>query len=381
MKNTRIKLTHLVLDMDLGGLQRMISQMVPAMDQDKFDINVVCMNRKGCFADQLQSSGFSVTLLQKNQKRADVWYPIRLAYYLRKHEVDILHMHTGSFIFGALAGKLAFIPATVFTEHGRDLVDHPVRQAEDRIAVKLVDSIVPVSGNLKDILAERTKALRRKMTTIINGIAAELFAHRPRPQTLVEEFSIPDDCHVIGTVARLDAIKDQLSMIKAFEVVTKRLDNCRLIMVGDGPMRDELETYINSRGLQQQVTITGVRNDVPDFLNLFDLFVLSSLSEGTSISLLEAMASGVPAVVTRVGGNPAIVTHETDGLVVEPSDPGALGKAIIQMLSNPELRQTFSERCVTKVRRNYSIENMARSYSRLYLEILHSKKRFRNVRL
>ena len=379
--SAKIKLTHLVLDMDLGGLQRLITQMTLAMDHDLFDVEVVCINREGCFADQLRDKGFTVTLLQKSQKRADLWYPVRLARYLRQRKTDILQMHTGVFIFGALAGKLAFTPATVYTEHGRSVVDNPVRQVEDRIAVKLVDRLVPVSDNLKDVLVERIKAPRHKLTTIINGISTDLFSHRPRPRALMEEFSIPDKCRVIGTVARLDAIKDQLSMIKAFENVTKRFNNCRLIMVGDGPMRDELEEYISARGLQQQVIITGPRSDVPEFLNLFDLFVLSSLSEGTSISLLESMASGLPAVVTRVGGNPAIVEHETDGLVVEPSDPAALADAILRLLSDENLLRTFSERSAAKVRRDFSIERMTENYCHLYLEILHSKKRFIDVEM
>jgi glycosyltransferase involved in cell wall biosynthesis len=381
MKSAKIKLTHLVLDMELGGLQRLITQMTFAMDHDLFEVDVVCMNREGCFADQLRSRGFTVTLLQKSQQSADLWYPVRLARFLRKRKTDILQMHTGVFIFGALAGTLAFTPATVYTEHGRGVVDHPVRQAEDRIAVKLVDRLVPVSESLDTVLVERIKAPRRKLVTIINGIATDLFSNRPRPQALLEEFSLPADCRIIGTVARLDAVKDQIGMLKAFELIGDRLGDCRLIMVGDGPMRDDLEEYINGHGLQQRVIITGPRNDVPDFLNLFDLFVLSSLSEGTSISLLEAMASGLPAVVTNVGGNPAIVEHNTDGLVVEPSDPAALAEAIVKILSNPELHRTFSERCTAKVRRDYSIERMAESYCRLYLEILHGKKRFVDVQL
>lgn len=381
MMPTKIKLTHLVLDMDLGGLQRLISQMVPVMARDVFDVNVVCMNRKGCFGNQLEADGFNVKLLQKNQKRADLWYPVRLAHYLRKRKTDILHMHAGTFIFGALAGSLAFTPATIYTEHGRAVVDSLVRHVEDRIAVKLVNRLVPVSDDLKDVLIERIGAPPHKLTTIINGIATDLFIPRSKPRALLEEFSISDKCRVIGTVARLDAIKDQLSMIKAFELVAGRINDCRLILVGDGPMRDELEEYISTRGLQRQVIITGQRSDVPEFLNLFDLFVLSSLSEGTSMSLLEAMASGVPAVVTGVGGNPAIVTHEIDGLVVEPSDPAALADAILRLLSDENLLRIFSERSAAKVRRDFSIERMTENYCRLYLEILHAKRRFVDVQL
>lgn len=379
MTTARINLVHAVLDMDIGGLQRLITQMTLAMDRDLFNVEIVCMNREGCFADALRSHGITVTLLQKNQHRADLWYPVRLAAFLRRKKAHILQMHPGVFIFGALAGKMAFTPCTVYTEHGRAVIDDPVRQIEDKLAVRLVDQVVAVSSNLNDMLVERIKAPRRKLVTIINGIATDMFAQRPRPATLVREFGVPPECRVIGTVARLDEVKDQLSMIRAFEIVCRRVGDCRLFLVGDGPLRDELTAYINQQNLQSRVIITGQRNDVPDFLNLFDVFVLSSLSEGTSISLLEAMASGVPPVVTRVGGNPDIVEHGVEGLVVEPRDPEALADAITKLLSERELHERFAKKCMAKAERDYSIARMVRSYCRMYLEILHRKNRFRDV--
>jgi glycosyltransferase involved in cell wall biosynthesis len=377
--NSRINLMHVVLDMDIGGLQRLITQMTLAMDHKLFNVEIVCMNREGCFADTLRSHGIQVTLLQRNQRRADIWYPFRLAAFLRSKKIHVLHMHAGVFIFGALAGKMALTPCTVYTEHGRAVVDHPLLTVEDRLAVKLVDRVATVSPNLNDILVERIKVPRKKLVTIINGIATDLFARRPRPAALVKEFAIPDNCKIIGTVARLDGIKDQLTMIQAFEAIGDRLGDCRLFLVGDGPLHDELTAYINQQNLQGHVIITGRRNDVADFLNLFDIFVLSSLSEGTSMSLLEAMASGVPPVVTRVGGNPDIVEHGTDGLIVEPRDPASLADAIVRLLSDRELHRQFSDRCIAKVERDYSIERMARSYCQTYIEILHGKKRFRDV--
>jgi glycosyltransferase involved in cell wall biosynthesis len=379
MQSGRINLVHVVLDMDIGGLQRLITQMTLAMDRERFNVEVVCMNREGCFADVLRSEGMQVTLLQKSQTRADLWYPVRLAAFLRRKKVHILQMHAGVFIFGALAGTLARTPATVYTEHGRAVVDDPVRQIEDRIAVKLVDRVVAVSPNLNDMLVERIKAPRKKLVTIINGIATDMFARRPQPAALVKEFAIPDNCKIIGTVARLDGIKDQLTMIRAFEAIGNRLGDCRLFLVGDGPLRGELTAYINQQNLQNRVIITGERDDVPSFLNLFDIFVLSSLSEGTSISLLEAMASGVPPVVTRVGGNPDIVEHRMDGLVIEPRNLTALANAMVEILSDPDGYRRYSDRCVAKVTRDYSIDRMVDSYCKMYLEILHQKNRFRNV--
>jgi glycosyltransferase involved in cell wall biosynthesis len=378
-QSDKINVMHVSLALDIGGLERLITQMALAMDRSIFNVEIVTLNRAGVFADELRSKGIPVTLLQKNQQRADYFYPVRLAKFLRSRNTHVLHMHTGVFIFGELAATLARTPASLYTEHGRALVDDPVRNAEDRIAVKLVDRIVAVSSNLRDILIERIGAPTKKLEVLINGIATDLFDRRPKSQALIDEFGIDKNTKIIGTVARLDAIKDQMTMIKAVELLLADGLDCRLFLVGDGPEREQLTAYIHQQQLEKKVTITGTRTDVPDFLNLFDLFVLSSLSEGTSISLLEAMASGVPPVVTRVGGNPAVVTDGTDGLVIDPGDPRRLADAMGKILQDPDLGRRFSDSSIAKVRRDYSIHRMVRSYSEIYLDILHRKGKFKNI--
>ena len=377
----RINLTHLVLDMDIGGLQRLITDTTLAMDRDVYSMEVVCMNRLGCFADVLRQQGIEVTLLQKNQQHADLFYPLRLRSYLRKKKIHILHMHPGAFIFGALAAWLARTPASVYTEHGRALVEDPVRTAEDRVAGKLIGKIVAVSDDLHVSLIEKIKLPARKICTIINGIAMSAFARREKPQRLLDEFGIAPECKVVGTVGRLDSIKDQLTMIKAFVQASGRLGNGRLIIVGEGPERENLESYVKDNKLENDVILAGSRDDIPDFLNLFDLFVLSSLSEGTSISLLEAMASGLPSVVTDVGGNPTIVEDGVEGLIVKPQDVTGIADAFVKVLTDDDLHKQFGNRAIEKVKRKYSLERMIESYAEIYSELLKKKRKFRDLKL
>jgi sugar transferase (PEP-CTERM/EpsH1 system associated) len=379
MTPARINLTHLVLDMDIGGLQRLITDTTLAMNRDIYRIQVCCMNRLGCFAEELRQNGIEVTLLQKNQERFDLYYPWRLRGFLRKKKVHILHMHPGAFIFGALAAWLARTPASVYTEHGRAVVEDPVRLAEDRIAGRLIGKIVAVSAELERSLIEKIKLPARKISTIINGVSSTALARRGKPQRLLDEFHISDPSKVIGTVGRLDDIKDQLTMIKAFQAVTERIPDSKLILVGEGPERQALSDYIEQNNLSERVILAGSRDDIPDLLNLFDLFVLSSLSEGTSISLLEAMASGVPPVVTDVGGNPSVVEHGTEGLVVKPKDVSSMADAMIELLTDSVKYEQFSTNAVEKVRKKYSIERMVESYTIIYMELLRRKREFRNL--
>ena len=375
----KINLMHAALDMDIGGLQRLIAETTMVMDRERFHIEVVCYDRLGCFADYLKENGIEVTLLQKKPHSANLLYPITLAKFLRRKKVDILHMHPGAFVYGCLAGALVRTPALVYTEHGRAVVEDPVRLVEDRISGFFVDQMIAVSRDLETYLAEVVHLPAKKICTVINGINTSKFGRKPRHPQLVEEFNLPDSRKIIGTVGRLDDVKDQLTMIKAFQRVNEKIPDSVLFLVGDGPRRTDLTGYIERNRLVDKVIITGRRTDVPDMLNLFDLFVLSSLSEGTSVSLLEAMASGVPPVVTRVGGNPDIVEHGVNGLLVEPRDIESLAGAMLEILTDRGEYEKFSRAAMDKVKKDFSIERMVATYTEIYFQILGKKRKFKDL--
>ncbi|MBK7090645.1 MAG: glycosyltransferase [bacterium] len=378
MVSRKINLLHVVLEMGIGGLQRLITDTTLAMDRDRFNVEVVCLDELGCFAEVLQANGVPVTLLRRHDHHLAL-YPIRLARFMRQRKIDVVHMHPGSFIFGILAAVLARVPVSVYTEHGRAVPEHPLRILEDRVSGVFVDRIIAVSKELEVYLAEAIKLPPKKICTVINGIRVSEFVRRPKDPKLLSEFGISPETKVLGTVARLDPIKDQLTMVQALKVVRERVPNVRLLLVGDGPARGDLEALALADGLENYVTITGQRSDVPGLVNLFDLFLLSSLREGTSISLLEAMSSGVAPIVTNVGGNPAIVSDGVDGLLVPPRDPQALASAIIELLVNETKRKTFAEAAAAKVREQFSIENMVRQYVEIYCEHLAKKRRSRHL--
>ncbi len=379
MTQSKIKLLHVALDMGIGGLQRLIAEMAMAMHNEQFSIEVCCFDRLGQFAEILQKRGIRVTLLQKNQNRFDPLYPFRLMRFLRQNKIDILHMHSGTFLFGSVAGWLANTPATIYTDHGRFLIEPRIRLIEDRISGLLIDRIIAVSGELEKYLVEKVHLPADKICTVINGIRTTEFSRSAKPERLRDEFKISDSCKVIGTVGRLDGVKDQLTMIKAFQIVHSRIPDSKLFIVGDGPMREELSEFIMRENLGDLVVITGERKDIPDILSFFDIFFLSSLSEGTSIALLEAMASGLPSVVTDVGGNPAIIDNNIDGILVKTGDIKGMGEEIVNLLKDDARYKMISNNAFMKVKKEYSLERMIENYTEIYLELLKRKRKFRKL--
>lgn len=374
----KINLIHIVLEMSIGGLQRLITDMTLAMDRARFNVEVICLDDLGCFAEVLQSHGIAVHLLRRHDRHLAL-SPLRLAKFLRARKAHIIHMHPATFIFGALASPFAGRPVVVYTEHGRAVPEERIRVIEDRVSAFFVDRIIAVSKDLELYLVDTVKLPAKKICTVINGICVKDFQPRSKAPALLQEFGIAPDAKVLGTVARIDNVKDQLTMVKAFALARQQVPQARLLLVGDGPLRGELEAYARSNGLADVVQITGQRNDVPKLLNLLDIFVLSSLREGTSISLLEAMASGVAPIVTKVGGNPAIVAHGVDGLLVEPQDPEGLGAAMVELLTDDTRRRAIAERATRKVHEEFSIETMARKYVAIYYELLQRRRKFRHL--
>ncbi|MFH2035007.1 MAG: GT4 family glycosyltransferase PelF [Candidatus Zixiibacteriota bacterium] len=367
--NKKIKVLHTVLNLGVAGLERIVAEICLRMDNNQFEVEVVCFHEKGHFADLLESNGIRVTLIEQNPNHVDIWQPMRLRKFLRKNKFDIIHTHTGTFIFSALAGFLARTKGIVYTDHGRFLVEPRVRLIEDYIGARLADKCVAVSDELKQYLIDKVKFPQKKLLTILNGVNSDTFHPGEKPADLLNELNIPPTAKIIGIVGRLMTIKDHRTLIEAFEIVNKAIPDAYLILIGDGPLREELYNYVQKIGLENHILFLGIRNDIPKLLRLLDIFVLSSLSEGTSVSLLEALASGVPSVVTDVGGNPSIVDNNQNGFLVPVKNPQSLAEAIIKILSDNNLKKSFSENAVAKINRCYSLDNMVNEYSKLYLEI------------
>jgi len=253
------------------------------------------------------------------------------------------------------------IRKVIYTEHGRIFPDSKAVMFLDRLYAPLTKHVVVVSVALDEYMCSIVGIPKSKIAVIINGIDVERFR-------AARCFPAPVDNLRIGIIARLAPVKDIATLIRAMAIVHQYNPSLLLSIFGDGPQRHFLESLVNELGLQSVVTFHGFRRDIPTVLQDVDIFALSSLSEGTSITLLEAMAAGTPVVVTSVGGNPSIVEQEVNGYLVPPGKPDTLAQALLKLAGDPSLRQAMAAANIRKVTKRYSIQAMARSYEALYRE-------------
>jgi sugar transferase (PEP-CTERM/EpsH1 system associated) len=235
---------------------------------------------------------------------------------------------------------------------------------------------VPLSQELGDYLRDQVGVANTKIHPICNGVDVERF--RPREGTrdrLLPPGFADQDSFLIGAVGRLEAVKDQLTLVRAFIEMCRSLpsdDRLRLVLVGDGSLRSEIEALLGRAGIRNRVWLAGSRDDVPELLASLDSFALPSLAEGISNTLLEAMASGLPVVATRVGGNSELVVDGVSGLLVPRADPGAMAEALLCYLDDEAMRSRHGTAARQRAVENYSIDGMVSHYQDLYDECQHA---------
>lgn len=366
----RIRIVHLVTSLGIGGLEKVVFDLARSSDQSKFDIHVLCLQEPGALAPQFAAAGIDVEglLVQRKGRLGTLIELIRRLYRLRP---DILHTHNQHpHFFGALAGVLVGIPYLVHTRHGRNWYPRGRRTLEaSRLACRLSNRVVPVSLDASRCAREFERVPPRKIRVIRNGIDLSGYSagygseeKRKRPPTAIH-------------IARLNLIKDQTTLLKAARIVANAEPDFRLIIVGDGPDREELIRLSNRLGLSERAFFRGFREDVKTQLAAADLFVLSSLSEGISLTLLEAMAAGLPVVATDVGGNREVVADGQTGLLVPPSSPEALAKAILTLMADPEKSHRMGLAGRRRVEQEFSLEGMVANYEKVYLDLMHNSMR------
>ncbi len=356
-----IRLASLIQGLEVGGMETMAVELVNHLPS-RYEVVVCCYDGLGPLADELAAA---VAVEHIPRRRGFDWRLIRrLRCFLREHRIDVLHMHNHTaMVYGTIAARLAGTRRTVYTEHGRFERLSVAARLLHRLLCRYIDQTVVVSDRLTDVLADEgfsPSAIR----TIPNGVVDSL-RRRQDPGRLAELGLQPTD-HIIGIVARLHAVKNHSLLLRAMQLVIAADPVARLVIVGDGAERQRLEEQTRELGLAGVVRFLGERRDVPELMSLFDLYVLSSHSEGMSLTLLEAMAAGLPCVVTDVGGNSELVEAEVNGLLAPSNDAPALAAAILRVLDSPELAARMGSSSRDKFLADHSIETMVERYVSIF---------------
>jgi sugar transferase (PEP-CTERM/EpsH1 system associated) len=369
MTGNRLTVAHVVLNLDIGGLEQIVISLVKNSDPDRFRHLVYCLGSGGTLADGLRNDGFPVTAMNKPEGLR-LTLPLRLMKLFRREKVKVVHSHNyGALIYGEVAAKLAGAAGTVFTSHGR-------RSAHQRINpflvrhLNFVSKAVGVSEDTTDLLMETSGFPPGRTLTIINGLDVKRFGGTIDVRRKKEELGMAGAEHIVGIVARLSADKDHANLLNAYALILAKRTDIALLIIGDGPLKETLLRQSAELKPGARVVFLGDRLDVPEILKVLDLFVLSSVSEGLAVTLLEAMASELPIVATAVGGNPEVVIHNETGIIVPPQDPAALAEAITWMIDHPEEAVRMGRRGRQRVIEHFSLEAMVHQYENLYESLI-----------
>jgi sugar transferase (PEP-CTERM/EpsH1 system associated) len=370
----RPSIVQVIPTLRVGGLEKVVVRLAehfaPRMRQ-----TVVAPAPTGPVS-QLFPSEVTVVAMA-DQRRPDRWNALRMARLFRTLQPDVVHTRNWTCIDAIVAARLAGVPIVIHGEHGREATDPEGRNAGRRrlrrLLGPLVTEFVTVSQDLARWLIEEVRIPAQKVCTIYNGVDTCRFSSDGRDGAR-QALGIPDRSVAFGTVGRLDPVKDHVGLLKAFARMSAH-PGILLYIVGDGPCHSEVEAAVRALGLTQRVRLLGDRPDVPELLPGFDVFVLPSLGEGMSNSILEAMATGLPVVATRVGGNPELVVHEGTGLLVEPRSIDSLATALSRYVGDPALRAAHGRAARKRAEREFGLPRMLSAYDDLYSRHLAAQVR------
>ena len=360
---------HVVNSLAVGGLENGVVNLVNAT-ATRFRHVIVCMTADGPLHARLRPE-VEVIVLGKRPGQ-DPWALLRLVRLLRRLRPLIVHSRNWPAIDAIPAARVARVPLVVHGEHGREVADpegrNPRRKRIRRALAPLVHHFVTVSADLRRWLIEDVRVPAAKVSAIHNGVDLSRFGRAGRLESRLR-LDLPAEVPIVGTVGRLDPVKDQAGLIRAFAKVRSAHPEALLVVVGDGPCRAELEDVAAASGQGDHVRLLGNRDDVPTVMSALDVFVLPSIAEGISNTILEAMASGLPVVATRVGGNPELVEDGIGGALVPRQDPSALAAAIAGYVADPELRRRHGLASRQRATGHFGLERMAEAYANLYTSL------------
>jgi len=369
---------HLIHSLKTGGAEvDLLAKSRVLVQAHGYDITIGCLLKRGELAAQAEAAGIRV-LGPLMRGKFDARVIPRLVRFMRDGRYNVVHTHMfASNFLGRLAAVLVRVPVVVSTV--QLIADREAwwEILVDRLLQYRAETMIASSQAVRQSFIQR--GIRpAKIAVIYNSVDFARFDAVDREaarRAARQAFGWDNDHFVVGTVARLERIKGIDRLVDAAKAVAEAIPQARFLVVGDGPQREDLLSRVRRLELGERCIFTGLRSDVPQILPAFDLFVLPSLSEALGIAAIEALASGVPVVASRVGGVPEVVIHGETGLLVPPGDATQLAQAILYMAANPIEAKQWAERGQKRVRRMFDVNKLADAQARLYQHFLEQKRR------
>ena len=367
-----LHVVHGVLSMDLGGLERLVLALIDSGRRRGYRNSIVCVDRPGQLADDARALGADVHCLNADADRA-LALP-RARELLGLLDADVLHTHQIGALWhlGRAAAEASPRTTLIHTEHS----DHATlarglpQQIKSRLwwhrAGRLPQRFCCVSEDIAASVRRWRTVPAHKVTVVRNGIDVDTFADRAPRRQVRRELGLPDDAFVIGTVGRLNEVKRQDLLLRAFSAIAAQHPQAWLLIVGDGPERPALAALAGELGIGARTVFAGYQSRTERFLAAMDAFALTSRHEGLPLALLEAWASGLPVVSSAVGGIVRVVRDEANGLLFDSGDIAGLARALSRLIDDNALRDALARQGHDDARAHYSLDRMADDYDRHY---------------
>lgn len=363
MKKTIMQIVH---DLNFGGMQRVVVDLCLRTDRSQFTLMVCCLEELGPNEKILREAGIPVFLLKK-RPGIDIFLPLRLRDLLNKERVQIVHTHgINPFFYGTIGARLAGC-AVIQTDHVRGIF--PVRRREmysEMVLSWFAHTIIAVSDGVRKDLVRYEHMNPAKVRVIYNGIDESTYRVTVDTRAKRAELGIGNADSVIGIGVRLTPQKGLEFLLEAFALLHRTCRHAKLLIIGDGELKASLQEQSRKLQIERSVIFTGFRADIPELLQIMDVYVLPSLFEGHPLALLEAMAAERAIVASDIPGVRETVDHGQTGLLVPTENPAALCDALMQLVTNNELRLRMGSNGYQRFRECYTVQQAMEEYSKLY---------------
>lgn len=375
----RLRILHVVPHLAMGGTENGILKVINGLGETEFEHRICAV--RGIDASFASRASVTPRAYSAASSKQGFQFPLfRLSRIMKGFQPHIVHSRN----FGALeaipAARLARVPVAIHSEHGYELETLAGLPLRRRILCRafygMADAVFTVTNDLKTYHAKESGLAANEFRVIYNGVNTERFAPRPdSAERIRRELGIPEGRVVIGSVGRLVPIKDHLTLLRALEVLLRQGEDVHVLLVGSGPELSKLKEHVLATpDLFEKVTFVGSSDQVPELLNAMDIFVLPSISEGMSNTILEAMASGLPVVITNTGGSPELIEDGRSGWLFSPRDVNTLAWQLARLAADKELRLQFGAAARQHALEQFSLTRMMQRYRDLYFELATRRK-------
>lgn len=365
-----MRILQLVNSLDVGGLEQVVVDLCNNLGKHNIKCHIFCLSHMGEKAISAKPISIDVGGLTELSRFPKLEVLAKLINTIKINKIDLIHSHNPkSHLYGVIASLVTRVPH-INTIHGRGPISESGRRKLlRRILSFFTDCVVAVSEDVNNKLITEDHINNKKVLTVINGVDTAKYV--PLQNTndrnvIRDELNIPENAFVIGSVGRFAKEKNYVLLVNAFAMFNKIKPDSYLVIVGDGEEMSNIKEAVSKNSLQGKCILPGMRSDISAWMKVFDLFALSSDTEGTPITILEAMATGLAIVATNVGGNKSVIDPPCCGLIVEPHEPLSFCNALLELsLHNVEL-QKMSITARRRIELEFSIDSMVEKYIDLY---------------